>query len=194
MRTAPSRLRMFAAVAALVVVLGAVHAQDATVIGTIDATLNGEAGTWYLLEFATDEGLQPTATWTSIMGTMLDLSLQAHPEQRYVVENALSLTLSLFSTPSGCPCSYGPDEVSVMHWPESSMFENVHSSDDGGTAEATITDFEEISEGVYRVEGTFSAEMPLVPEIGQAPDLSQVATIEGSFVVERLPESDVDLP
>lgn len=194
MPIAPFRSRLLTAVAALALGLGAAHAQDATVIGTIDATLNGEAGTWYFLEFATEEGPQATATWSSIMGMMLDLSLQAHPEPRYAITNALSLNLTLFSTPSGCPCAYGPDEVSVMHWPGSSMFENVHMSDDGGTAEATVTVFEEIAEGVYRLEGTFAAEMPLVPALGQAPDLSQVAMIEGSFVVERLPESVVELP
>lgn len=81
-----------------------------------------------------------------------------------------------------------------MHWPESTMLENVHSSDAGGSAEATITTFEEIAEGVYRLEGTFSAEMPLLPGMNQEPDLSQVATIEGSFVVERLPELDIEMP
>lgn len=186
------RQHLLAAAAALLVGMGVAHAQEATVIGTIDATMNGEAGTWYLLEFATDEGPQPTATWTSIMGVMLDLSLQAHPEQRYAIENALSINLSLFSSPSGCPCTYGPDEVSVTFWPGSSMFENVHSSADGGTAEATITVFEEIAEGVYRLEGTFSAEMPLIPRLGQEPDMSRVAVIEGSFVVERLPELLLD--
>jgi len=122
------------------------------------------------------------------------VSLQAHPEQRYAIEDTLSLDLSFFSPPSGCPCSYGSDEVSVMHWPESTMLENVHSSDADGSAEATVTVFEEIAEGVYRLEGTFSAEMPLLPRMNQEPDMSQVATIEGSFVVERLPELEIDLP
>lgn len=81
-----------------------------------------------------------------------------------------------------------------MHWPESTMLENVHSSDAGGSAEATITTFEEIADGVYRLEGTFSAEMPLLPQMNAEPDMSQLATIEGSFVVERLPELDIEMP
>jgi len=196
MPTTIFRLRFLAAFLALVVGLGVGVglAQDATVIGTIDVTLNGEPGTWYLLEFATDEGPQATATWSSIMGVMLNLSLQSHPERRYAIKDTLSLEFSLFSTPSDCPCSYGPDAFSVMYWPESTMLQNVHSSDAEGNAEATITLFEEIAEGVYRLEGTFSAEMPLLPGMNQEPDLSQIATIEGSFVVERLPELEIELP
>ena len=194
MPTTNARLRILAAIVATLVGLSVVHAQEATVIGTIDATLNGDASTWYVVEFATDEGPQATASWSSIMGVMLTVSLQAHPEPRYAIEDTLSLDLSFFSPPSGCPCSYGSDEVSVMHWPESTMLENVHSSDADGSAEATVTVFEEIAEGVYRLEGTFSAEMPLLPRMNQEPDMSQVATIEGSFVVERLPELEIELP
>ena len=196
MLSIPFHLRSLATLVALLVALGvgAAVAQEATAIGTIDATLNGEAATWYVLEFATDDGPQTTASWSSIMGVMLTVSLQAHPEQRYAIEDTLSLDLTFFSPPSGCPCSYGSDAVSVMYWPESTMLENVHSSDAGGNAEATVTVFEEIAESVYRLEGTFSAEMPLLPRMNQEPDMSQVATIEGSFVVERLPELEIELP
>ncbi|MDZ7708214.1 MAG: hypothetical protein U5J97_10070 [Trueperaceae bacterium] len=194
-----SRLRFLAMIMALFVGLGVAQAQDArsqegTVIGTIEATLNGEAGTWYVLEFATAEGPQATASWSSIMGVMLNLSLQSHPQRRYALEKTLSLEFSLYSPPSDCPCSYGSEQVSAMYWPESSMLQNVHVSDAGGSAEGTITTFEEISEGVYRLEGTFSAEMPLLPQMNAEPDMSQVATIEGSFVVERLPELDIEMP
>lgn len=170
------------------------NAQDATVIGTIDATLDGEARTWYLLEFATDDGPQATATWSSIMGMVVSVSLQSHPEPRYQIENALALELSLRSLPSDCPCDYGSEQVSAMYWPESSMLANVHVSDAGGSAQATVTTFEEIAEGVYRLAGTFSAELPLLPQMNAEPDMSQVATIEGTFVVERLAELVVELP
>ena len=196
MLSIPFHLRSLATLVALLVALGvgAAVAQEATAIGTIDATLDGEAATWYFLEFATDDGPQTTASWSSIMGVMLTVSLQAHPEQRYAIEDTLSLDLTFFSPPTDCPCSYGSDAVSVMYWPESTMLENVHSSDAGGNAEATVTVFEEIAESVYRLEGTFSAEMPLLPRMNQEPDMSQVATIEGSFVVERLPELELELP
>lgn len=196
MPTVRFRLRSFATLVALLVGLGlgAAVAQETTVIGTIDASLNGQAATWYLLEFATDEGPQATASWSSIMGVVLSVSLQAHPERRYAIEDTLSLELTFFTPPSDCPCSYGSDAISVMYWPESTMLENVHSSDAGGNAETTVTVFEETADGVYRLEGTFSAEMPLLPRMNQEPDMSQVATIEGSFVVDRLPEQVIELP
>lgn len=182
------------ALALLLALAGAAWAQDAETVGTIEGTVNGEPMTWYLLAMDTPEGPQSTATWSSIMGVMYDLSLQAHPEPTFVIEDALSLNFSLMALPSGCPCTYGPNEVEVLYWTTSSMFGDLHSSVDGGTAEATLTTFEEIEEGVYRLEGTFSAEMPYVEGIGAEPDTENVAVVEGAFTVERLPELVLDLP
>ncbi len=193
-RATGRRSRLVPLVVVLAALFGAVLAQQAEVIGNVEGTVNGEPASWYLLEVATEEGPQATATWSSIMGVMYDVSLQAHPERSFAIEDTISISFSLFALPDGCPCSYGSDEVEVMYWTTSSMFQDFHSSADGGSVEATIDAFEEVAEGAYRLEGTLSAELPFVPGIGQEPDPSQGLTIEATFIVDRLAEVELDLP
>ncbi len=175
----------------LALVFSAASAQEtATVIGTIDATLDGEAMTWYQIEITTPEGTASASTWSNIAMTLHNISLQGFVEPSYALDGALAISVSLMDgLPEGCPCTYADFEASVLYLSSGSMFSDLYTSDEEGGAVTVVIDvFEPIGDGVYRVEGSFEATLVYVESMTAGADPDDSIEIVGDFVVERLPE------
>lgn len=174
---------VFALLLLALITLGSAAAQS-VVTGTVDAVVNGESRTWYTMLFRAEENGQPSATWSDDFGT--NFSIQAHPEQRFSVEGALSIEFWALEFPSNCPCTL--PEASVLFWETSSMFENVYEDSD---ATVTLTSIEPLGDGVFAVEGTFSANLVFQAAMGEEPDPSNTLEIEGTFSIERMPREEL---
>ena len=173
---------------------GSASAQDATVIGTIDATLDGEPMSWYQIEIATDEGPAPLSTWSNVMMTIYDVTLQGFLEPRFMVDRTLAISLSLTGgLPEGCPCTFDDFSASVLYLSGGSISGDLYASDEeGGTATVVIDVFEPVGDGAYRVEGTFEATLVYVESFAAGPDPDDTIRIVGDVVVERLPEDPLE--
>lgn len=160
------------------VTFGSAAAQN-EVTGTVEAVINGESRSWYTMLLKVAETGQPTATWSDDFGATF--SIQAHPEQRFSVEGTLSIEFWAFEFPGDCPCTF--PEASVIFWSTSSMFENVYEDPE---ATVTITSIEPVGDGVFAVEGSFSATLVFQASLRDEPDPSDTLEVEGTFVIERM--------
>jgi hypothetical protein len=178
----------------LALVVGAASAQDATVIGTIDATIDGEPVSWYQIEIATEEGPAPLSTWSNLMMTIYDVTLQGFLEPRFMVDRTLAISLSLTGgLPEGCPCTFDDFSASVLYLSGGSISGDLYASDEeGGSATVVLDVFEPIGDGAYRVEGSFDATLVYVESFAAGPDPDDTIEIAGDFVVERLPEDPLE--
>lgn len=155
---------------------------QARVTGSVSATLGGEERTWNTLALPTDEGTQGTATWSSIMGTVLTVSIQAHAEPRYAIEHAISIEVTTSGTmPPACPCTF--HDATLTYWSTGSMFRDVYSDD---AASVVIDAFEPNGDGTYRVAGSFVGTLAYHASVQAEPDTSRTLPIEGRFEVDAL--------
>lgn len=156
------------------------------VTGTIEGTIDGEARTWYALEYQSDEGTDGTA-WLRDLGnevfTMMLVEVQAHDEPRYKIEGTLTLGGSLSRALDTCPCTLS--EVEVLYFPTSSMFTDVYHS---LQAELVVERAEPAHDGTVHITGTFTAELGLVEDVmqGTEPDPERAITVEGRFDLGRV--------
>jgi hypothetical protein len=159
-------------------------AQTATVNGTIDASIDGEARRWTTLYVAdSEEGAQSSASFHSFGFGMLDMTVQGHlTEGRFQVAGALSISAMLMAgIPSDCPCTVPDPEI--LWFAGTGMFEDVYQSI---TAELVLDVVETVGESAWRVEGSFSGVLAYIERVGMEPDESKTVTIEGTFAVDPM--------
>lgn len=176
------RLGLSVVVAAL---LGTAAAQF-EVSGTVEGTVDGDARTWYTLEYASDQGADGTA-WLRNLGndmfTMMMVEIQAHDEPRYKTEGTLSLGGSLTQAFGDCPCTLS--EVQILYFSSSSMFTDVYQSIQ---AEMIVESAQPADDGTIHLTGTFSARLGLVEDAmqGTEPDPERAIDVAGSFDLGRV--------
>lgn len=157
-------------------------AQDVDVVGVITGSIGGEERRWSALGMETGEGYESTAYWMSVMGAITTISIQGHAEDRFAVEGALAIELTIFGPlPTECPCAI--PEAEVLYWPTSSMFESLYVTD---AADVTLTLVEPLDGDAFRIEGAFSATLLFQEGMMDEPDPSETLDVAGTFVVERL--------
>ena len=185
----PSTLRHTAAAAATLLALtlaASVLAQGVRVLGTIDGTLGGEPRTWYALDYGLDaDEAQPTATFSDFGFGFLSLSIVANPEQRFMVEGAISVDITAMAG-LDCPCVF--DDAEVVYWSGPSMFSDLYVSDEPGRARVTITRWEQVSDGVFALEGEVEAELVYREGIFAEPDGARTLRLEASIAIGEVPE------
>lgn len=174
-----------AAILALAGWLSTAAAQFET-IGTLTATLGGEARTWFAVAYEDDGEVDGTASLTSLSvgpTTMYSLHLQGHVEPTFVIEGTLAIDATFLSPLDDCPCVIGTSEV--YYFTTSSMFGDVYQSI---TAELVVESFEMIDDGVAAVRGSFSALLGFVesPTSGEEPDPERSLELAGQFVIDRM--------
>jgi hypothetical protein len=168
-------------------------AQDATVLGTIEGTVDGEPRSWVQIEVPGQDGPQPLSSWANSFMTVHDVTIQGFAEPRFLLQDALSISVVDSSgLPTDCPCTYDETAASVLYLSSGSMTEDLHMSDDGGSVRLTFDVFEPIGEGVYRVEGSFEATLPFRESPLASPDLERAIEVAGTFTVDRLPELSIE--
>lgn len=164
---------------------GTTMAQNVTVNGTIDASIDGEARRWTTLYVAdTEEGTQSSASFHRLgFGNMLDMTVQGHlTEGRFQVAGALSISAMLMGgVPSDCPCTVADPEI--LWFAGTGMFEDVYESI---SAELVFESVEPVGENAWRVEGRFSGVLAFIERVGMEPDESKTVTIEGTFAVDPM--------
>lgn len=160
------------------------HAQDATVTGTIDATVDGEPLRWTTLTFTADGEVTNTAELEDY-GFLVHVTLQGHVEPRYLLRQALVLSADLFGGLGACPCA--GSEPELFYFVAGSMFANGHKADEGTFVVETALPLED---GRWHLTGRFAFDAPFFADLlfGE-PDLDRVLRIEGTFDVEAAPLS-----
>lgn len=162
--------------------------QASTVVGTIEATVDGEPRTWYQIELGSGDSATPMSSWAQVMPTIYDLSLQGFAEPRFLLDGAIAISLSLTGDlPSDCPCRYDGNAASIVYLVGGSMTDDMYVSYEGGEAAVVIDTFEPAGDEAYRVAGSFEATLPFVADPGEGADLDDVVVIAGSFDIARLP-------
>jgi len=179
----PRRLHLPAVLLALLALTPAL-AQDATVTGTIDATVGGEPLRWTTLTFEAGGEVTNTAEIEDY-GGFAHVTLQGHVEPRYLLRQALVLSVDLFSGLGACPCT--GTEPELFYFVEGSMFANGHKAEDGTFVVETAVPLED---GRWHLTGSFAFDAPFFADLlfGE-PDLDRVLRIEGTFDVEAAPLS-----
>lgn len=160
-------------------------AQSARTLGTIEGTLGGEPRTWYALDFGGQGDIESTASFTDFGFGMMVLSLVANPEQRFMVEGALSIDVTVMGG-LDCPCVF--DDAEVVWWSTSSMFSELFVSDEPGWARVTITRWEQRDEGVFVLEGEVEAELAFLAGITADPDGDRTLRLEATFRIDEVHE------
>ncbi|MEX2501771.1 MAG: hypothetical protein WD336_05295 [Trueperaceae bacterium] len=185
---------LIAAIALATGLSAAVAQAEFEVLGTVDATIDGEPGTWYALGYDAGDGEEDaTVHYQLLFGSMFSLQIQAHVEPRYQLEGTLALQGSSFAgVPSDCPCTLSEPEAS--YWSTSAMLEDVYMVDrDAPDAEVILDAFEPIGDDAYRAEGSFRVVVHRYASVMGPPDLDDTLVLEGTFSVDRVPYLDVDL-
>lgn len=166
----------------------AAQPQAATVVGTIEATVDGRARSWYQIELGTGDSATPLSSWRQVTPSVHDVTLQGFAEPRFVLDGALAISLSLSgSLPNDCPCRYDGNAASILYLVGGSMTDRMYVSYEGGDAAVVIDVFEPSGDEAYRVEGSFEATLPFVADPAEGPDLDDVVEIAGRFAIDRLP-------
>ena len=160
-------------------------AQSPRTIGTVEGNLDGEAWTWYALDFGGPGEVEPTAYFSDFGFGLLQISIVANPEQRFMVQGALSIDIAVMGG-LDCPCVF--DDAEVVWWSTSSMFNEVFVSDEPGWARVTITRWEPVGEGVYVLEGQVEAELVFIERLGSEPNADRVRRLDATFRIDELPE------
>lgn len=144
--------------------------------GRIEATLNGEARTWYTLTMARGEQAHASATFSTSRFSS-DLHLQGHPRPSFTSTDVLSIDLMYRGEyQSGA----APMEAEIMYLP-TGMRPPFWTSNQTGTP-VSVT-FEELTlDGdTGRAVGAFTATLCMTEVITDNPDTSQCQPIEGRF-------------
>ena len=68
-----------------------------------------------------------------------------------------------------------------------SMTDRMYVSYEGGEVAVVVSVFEPVGAEAYRVEGSFEASLPFVPDPNEGADLENVVDLAGSFAIDRLP-------
>jgi len=144
--------------------------------GRIEATLNGEARTWYTLSLT--QGGQTDASATFSTGSFTsDLHMQAHPRPSFTSTDVLSIDLMYQGAyqPGAAPM-----DIEIMYLP-TGMQPPIWTSASTGTPVSVTFDELSLDGDVGRAVGAFSATLCMVETIGADPDTSQCQPIEGRF-------------
>ena len=160
-------------------------AQSARSLGTIEGTLGGEPRTWYALDFGGAGDVESTATVTDFGFGVLQISVVANPERRFMVEGALSIDLAVMGA-LDCPCVF--DDADVVWWSSSSMFNELYVSDEPGWARVTIDRWEPVAEGVFALQGEVEAELVFLAGLGSEPDGERMLRLEATFAIDEVHE------
>lgn len=166
------RFIFFAAAAWLCVAIPA----SADEFGRIEATLNGEARTWYTLTLTL--GGQTDASATFSTGSLTsDLHMQAHPRPSFTTTDVLSIDLMYRGAYQP---GADPMDVEIMYMP-TGMRPPFWTSSSTGTPVSVTFDELSLDSDVGHATGTFSATLCIVEALGADPDTSQCQPIEGRF-------------
>jgi len=160
-------------------------AQQTRTLGTIEGLLGGEERTWYALDYGGTGDVEPTATVTDFGFGMLQISLTANLEQRFMVEGSLMIDISVMGE-LDCPCVF--DDADVVWWSSSSMFRELYVSDAPGRARVTVTRWEQVDEGVFALEGEIEAELVFLEGIGSEPDADRTLRLEATIRIDEVHE------
>lgn len=167
---------------ALVITASALAQQGTRVIGTVEGTLADEERTWYALDYGEGE---PTASVMDFGFGLLSISIVANPEQRFMVEGALSIDIGVMGALE-CPCVF--EDADVTYWSSTSMFSDLYVSDEPGWARVTITRWEQLADGLYALEGEVEAELVYLAGITANPDGERRLQLEATITIDELPE------
>jgi hypothetical protein len=186
-------IRRSAAVLLVLALVTSVWAQDATILGTIDGTVDGEPVQWYQIELPGPGGATPLSSWSSPFAGIHEVTLQGFQEPRFMLEGAIAISLSLTGgLPTDCPCRYDAFSASLLYLSEGSMTESLYVSDEGGDASVVIDVFEPVGEDAYRVTGSFEARLVFVRDLASGPDPDDAIDVAGTFTIEPLPREPLD--
>jgi hypothetical protein len=186
--TMPTGIRRAATASAIALALALAAialAQDTRTLGTIEGLLGGEERTWYALDYGGTGEVEPTATVTDYGFGMLQISVTANLEQRFMVTGSLMIDISVMGE-LDCPCVF--DDADVVWWSSSSMFNELYVSDDPGWARVTITRWESVGEGVFALEGEVEAELVFLEGIASEPDADRTLRLEATIRIDEVYE------
>ncbi len=160
---------------------GSLAAQE---FGRIEASLNGEARTWYTLSLSDGERTDASATFSTGKLTS-DLHLQAHPRPSFTTSDMLSIDLMFRGDyqPGDAPM-----DVEIMYLP-SGMRPPFWTSARTGTPVSVAFEELAVDGDSGRAVGTFSATLCRTEVISDDPDTGQCQPIEGRFDTRLLVES-----
>jgi len=116
---------------------------------------------------------------------MLQISLTANLEQRFMVEGSLMIDISVMGE-LDCPCVF--DDADVVWWSSSSMCNELYVSDDPGWARVTITRWEQVGEGVFALDGDVEADLVFLEGIGSDPDADKTLRLEATIRIDEVHE------
>lgn len=144
--------------------------------GRIEATLNGEARTWYTLTMTRDGETDASARFSTNQFTS-DLHLQGHPQPSFTSTDVLSIDLRYSGKyqPGAAPM-----EAEIMYLPAGMKPPFWTSSQTGTPVSVTFEDLSLDGE-TGRAAGTFTATLCMMQTLGGDPDTSQCQPIEGRF-------------
>ena len=174
--------------ALLVLILVALASQFAAaqgVTGTLAGTVDGEEREWVTFVLDTEEGPRSSASWNLLMDRIFTLSIQGHSEPRFEVEGAIALSITEFSIPSDCPCSF--DNAEIFYWTSSSMLSDVYTSA-GNTL--TLTTFERLNDATFSARGTFAGTLMYQASPTSEPDAERTIEVQGTFDVQQISSID----
>ena len=163
----------------VVLVCGFVVAQEVT--GTLTGTVDGEERAWVTFVLDTDDGPRSSASWNLLMDRIFTMSIQGHREPRFQVEGAIALSITGFSVPSACPCSF--ENAEIFYWTSSSTLSDVYTST-GNTL--TLTSFERLDDATFSARGTFSGTLMYHASPTSEPDEERTIEVEGTFDVQQI--------
>jgi hypothetical protein len=142
-------------------------------IGTIEATIGGESGSWTTIHMASEQ--TATAEHSSV-GPMTSISIQGHdPESGSMMRNVLSLNITLMGE--------GPSaqtfDATLSLFPEG-MSRPFFTSGDGKTEVDVRFEELDLSE-LGHARGTFSGQLCHQDGMFSEPDPNDCRAIEGTF-------------
>ena len=172
----PRHAAAFIAGTALLCVAGATSAFAMQEIGTIEATIGGESGSWTTIHMASEQ----TATAEhSPVGPMTSISIQGHdPQSGSMMRNVLSLDVTLMGE--------GPSaqafDATLSLFPEGMTGPFFTSGDGEMDVEIHFSELDLSERGHAR--GRFSGQLCRQDGMFSEPDLDDCRAIEGTFDTE----------
>lgn len=151
--------------------------------GRIEATLNGEARTWYTIALTHGGETDASATF-SAAPQVSDLHLQGHPRPSFTTGDVLSIDLMYIGNvgPGAVPMSA---EVTYM---PTGMTPPIWTSLPDGSGTTVAFDTLDLDGDIGHAAGTFAGTVCLVETVASDPDPTRCQRIEGRFDTQVLIE------
>lgn len=168
----------------MVALLGAAAAQ-ATQVGQLEVTVDGETRTLYAYELMHEGELATTTTFTvrTMAGSpFANLYAQFHADDSFQTAGAFSFDASFSGTLAACPCA--ALFADAYYWTTSALYSDFYQAIEW---EVTLVSAADNGDGSYSLEGEFTALMGYVDDAADndTPDPSRTLQVSGAFVITR---------